>query len=143
MRHKQPESFLRRILKRFSASNYCIAPCLWDPDFCWDRTPTPADKRRLGNIGRKAPRNGAEVLLPGPTLRPEKNPDRAAIDSEDTLAFSVLENIGPMIETVPLEQAADAYARIGESEATQHATKWMRRSEPSPNLTGEQNEYHS
>jgi hypothetical protein len=60
-----------------------------------------------------------------------------------TLAFSVVENIGPMIETVPLEQAADAYARIGESEATQHATKWMRRSEPSPNLTGEQNEYHS
>jgi len=34
------------------------------------------------------------------------------IDSEDTLAFSVLENIRPMIETAPLEQAADAYARI-------------------------------
>jgi D-arabinose 1-dehydrogenase-like Zn-dependent alcohol dehydrogenase len=32
------------------------------------------------------------------------------IDSEDTLAFSVLENIRPMIETFPLEQAADAYA---------------------------------
>src|SRR5215472_9590600 len=31
------------------------------------------------------------------------------IDSEDTLAFSVLENIRPMIETAPLEQAADAY----------------------------------
>src|SRR4029077_9326459 len=28
----------------------------------------------------------------------------APIDSEDTLAFSVLENIRPMIETVPLEQ---------------------------------------
>ena len=35
-----------------------------------------------------------------------------AIDNEDTLAFSVLENIRPMIETVPLEQAADAYARM-------------------------------
>jgi len=34
------------------------------------------------------------------------------IDAEDTLAFSVLENIRPMIETVPLEQAADAYARM-------------------------------
>jgi len=33
-----------------------------------------------------------------------------AIETEDTLAFSVLENIRPMIETVPLEQAADAYA---------------------------------
>src|SRR5438034_7449384 len=34
------------------------------------------------------------------------------IDGEDTLAFSVLENIRPMIETLPLEQAADAYARM-------------------------------
>ena len=34
------------------------------------------------------------------------------IDSEDTLAFSVLENIRPMIETFPLEQAADAYAHM-------------------------------
>jgi propanol-preferring alcohol dehydrogenase len=34
------------------------------------------------------------------------------IDNEDTLAFSVLENIRPMIETVPIERAADAYARM-------------------------------
>src|ERR1700716_3246102 len=39
------------------------------------------------------------------------------IDSEDTLAFSVLANIRPMIETVPLEQAADAYARMMQGEA--------------------------
>jgi D-arabinose 1-dehydrogenase-like Zn-dependent alcohol dehydrogenase len=39
------------------------------------------------------------------------------IESEDTLAFSVLENIRPMIETVPLEQAADAYARMMEGRA--------------------------
>ena len=39
------------------------------------------------------------------------------IDSEDTLAFSVLENIRPMIETVPLEQAADAYARMMQGKA--------------------------
>ena len=32
-----------------------------------------------------------------------------AIDTEVALAFSVLENIRPMIETVPLEQAADGY----------------------------------
>ena len=36
MCHEQTESFLRRILKRFSARNYCIAPCLWQPDFGWD-----------------------------------------------------------------------------------------------------------
>lgn len=34
------------------------------------------------------------------------------MDSEDTLAFSVLENIRPMIETVPLEKAADGFARM-------------------------------
>jgi propanol-preferring alcohol dehydrogenase len=33
------------------------------------------------------------------------------------LAFSVLENIRPMIETVPLEQAADAYARMMQGKA--------------------------
>ncbi|HWY06266.1 MAG TPA: alcohol dehydrogenase [Candidatus Acidoferrales bacterium] len=40
-----------------------------------------------------------------------------AIDSEDTLAFSVLENIRPMIETMPLEQAAEAYARMIQGKA--------------------------
>src|SRR5712671_4804926 len=39
------------------------------------------------------------------------------IDAEDTLAFSVLENIRPMIETFPLEQAVDAYARMMEGKA--------------------------
>jgi propanol-preferring alcohol dehydrogenase len=39
------------------------------------------------------------------------------IDCEDTLSFSVLENIRPMIETVPLEQAADAYARMMQGKA--------------------------
>jgi len=39
------------------------------------------------------------------------------IDSVDMLAFSVLENIRPMIETVPLEQAAYAYARMMEGKA--------------------------
>ena len=40
-----------------------------------------------------------------------------AIDIEDTLAFSVFENIRPMIETVPLERAAEAYARMMRGEA--------------------------
>jgi len=39
------------------------------------------------------------------------------IDGEDTLAFSVLENIRPMIETFPLEQAPDAYARMMQGKA--------------------------
>ena len=39
------------------------------------------------------------------------------IDNEDTLAFSVLENIRPMIETVPFERAADAYTRMMQGRA--------------------------
>src|SRR5205823_4946620 len=40
-----------------------------------------------------------------------------AIDTENALAFSVLQNIRPIIETVPLEQAADAYARMMQGKA--------------------------
>src|SRR6266567_4514654 len=40
-----------------------------------------------------------------------------AIDQEDTLGFSVLENIRPMIETAPLEQAAGAYDRMMQGKA--------------------------
>ena len=39
------------------------------------------------------------------------------IEIEDTLAFSVLENIRPMIETAPLERAADAYAHLMQGKA--------------------------
>jgi propanol-preferring alcohol dehydrogenase len=40
-----------------------------------------------------------------------------AIDNEDTLAFSVLQNIRPMIEAAPLEQAAAAYGRMMDGKA--------------------------
>jgi alcohol dehydrogenase, propanol-preferring len=40
-----------------------------------------------------------------------------AVEQEDTLAFSVLEDIRPMIETAPLEQAAEAYARMMQGKA--------------------------
>src|SRR5271163_988582 len=36
----------------------------------------------------------------------------SAIRSEDTLDFSVLSNVRPLIEVVPLEQAPEAYARM-------------------------------
>src|SRR5215472_10194949 len=39
------------------------------------------------------------------------------IDVEDSLAFSVLENIRPMIGTAPLEEAANAYARMMQGKA--------------------------
>src|SRR5437773_10847474 len=41
----------------------------------------------------------------------------SSIDAEDTLSFSCLQQIRPMIETVPLAQAAEAYARMMRNEA--------------------------
>ena len=39
-------------------------------------------------------------------------PSGTSSDSEDTMAFSALAGIRPMIETMPLERAADAYDRM-------------------------------
>jgi len=39
-------------------------------------------------------------------------PSGTAADSEDTMDFSVLSGIRPMIETFPLERAAEAYERM-------------------------------
>jgi D-arabinose 1-dehydrogenase-like Zn-dependent alcohol dehydrogenase len=36
----------------------------------------------------------------------------SAIELQDALAFSVLEDVRPMIETLPLEKAPEAYARM-------------------------------
>jgi D-arabinose 1-dehydrogenase-like Zn-dependent alcohol dehydrogenase len=44
-------------------------------------------------------------------------PSGTSIDSEDTLAFSAMANIRPMIETMPLERAPDAYDRMMSGEA--------------------------
>ena len=41
----------------------------------------------------------------------------SSIDAEDTLSFSALQGIRPMIETVPLANAADAYGRMMRNEA--------------------------
>lgn len=44
-------------------------------------------------------------------------PSGTSIDSEDTLAFSALANIRPMIETMPLQRAPEAYQRMMSGEA--------------------------
>jgi D-arabinose 1-dehydrogenase-like Zn-dependent alcohol dehydrogenase len=41
----------------------------------------------------------------------------ASIDSQDTLAFSTISGVRPMIETMPLARAAEAYARMMRGEA--------------------------
>jgi D-arabinose 1-dehydrogenase-like Zn-dependent alcohol dehydrogenase len=44
-------------------------------------------------------------------------PSGVAADSDDTLAFSARAGVRPMIETYPLERAAEAYARMMSGEA--------------------------
>jgi len=41
----------------------------------------------------------------------------ASIDSQDTLAFSALSGVRPMIETLPLARAPEAYARMMRGDA--------------------------
>jgi hypothetical protein len=45
-----------------------------------------------------------------------------ARDSEDTLAFSSLQGVKPMIETLPLERAAEGYEKMMDGDAR----FWMR-----------------
>ena len=44
-------------------------------------------------------------------------PSGTSIDSEDTLKFSALTDVRPMIETMPLERAPEAYGRMMSGEA--------------------------
>jgi D-arabinose 1-dehydrogenase-like Zn-dependent alcohol dehydrogenase len=92
---------------------------------------TASSNRSMGPlIGGLAPRG--RLIVVGASAEPiEVNPSLllfgarslegsltgTAIDIEDTLAFSVLQNVRPMIETAPLERAAEAYARMMRGEA--------------------------
>ena len=44
-------------------------------------------------------------------------PSGSPIDSQDTLFFTALSNVRPMIEVFPLERAAEAYERMMSGEA--------------------------
>jgi D-arabinose 1-dehydrogenase-like Zn-dependent alcohol dehydrogenase len=44
-------------------------------------------------------------------------PSGVAADSDDALAFSARAGVRPMVETYPLERAAEAYARMMSGEA--------------------------
>jgi D-arabinose 1-dehydrogenase-like Zn-dependent alcohol dehydrogenase len=52
------------------------------------------------------------MQIVGEKQRVQGWPSGSAIDSEDTLRFSVLTGVRPMIETYPLEKAAEAYDRM-------------------------------
>lgn len=52
------------------------------------------------------------ILMVGGRRSIQGWPSGTSMDSEDTLKFSALANIRPMIETMPLERAAEAYERM-------------------------------
>jgi D-arabinose 1-dehydrogenase-like Zn-dependent alcohol dehydrogenase len=55
-------------------------------------------------------------------------PSGTSIDSEDTMAFSTMTGIRPMIETLPLERAAEAYDRMMSGDARFRMVLTTRRS---------------
>jgi D-arabinose 1-dehydrogenase-like Zn-dependent alcohol dehydrogenase len=89
---------------------------------------TATSARRGGPVRRSpAPRPGGKLLIVGASMDPIPVPPAAliggdkmieghasgtSIDSEDTLRFSVLADVQPMIETVPLEEANAAYDKM-------------------------------
>lgn len=60
--------------------------------------------------------DGPVVVNPFPLLLGRRTvmgwPSGTGMDSEDTLKFSALTGVRPMVETYPLEQAEEAYARM-------------------------------
>jgi D-arabinose 1-dehydrogenase-like Zn-dependent alcohol dehydrogenase len=59
--------------------------------------------------------NPAQLIFGSRTIQGEVV--GTSIDEEDTLDFSALQAVRPMIERVPLEQAAEAYAKMMRNEA--------------------------
>ena len=59
--------------------------------------------------------NASQLIFGSKTIQGENV--GTPIDEEDTLGFSALEAVRPMIETVPLEKASEAYARMMDGKA--------------------------
>jgi D-arabinose 1-dehydrogenase-like Zn-dependent alcohol dehydrogenase len=87
-------------------------------------TVTDADamSAALGGLGYRGefvilgiPAKPVQVTVPGLVLQRQSVqgwPSGTSIDSEDALSFSESSGVLPIIETYPLEKAADAYARM-------------------------------
>ncbi len=54
-------------------------------------------------------------------------PSGTSLDSQDTMAFSALQSVRPMIETMPLERAAEGYARMMSGKARFRVVLTMKR----------------
>ena len=90
-------------------------------------TSAPAMSAVIGGLGVRG-----RLIVVGASMEPIEVPPAMLIggsrsiaghasgtskDSEDTLAFSVLSGVRPMIETIPLERAAEAYERMMSGQA--------------------------
>ncbi len=90
-------------------------------------TSAPAMSAVIGGLGARG-----RLIVVGASMEPIQVPPAMLIggsrsiaghasgtskDSEDTLAFSVLADVRPMIETVPLERAGEAYERMMSGQA--------------------------
>src|SRR5262245_7702651 len=85
-------------------------------------TNSPAMTRTIGGLGRDGRllvvgASGEPIEVSPFQLIPGRRsvggwPSGTATDSEDTLNFSALTGVRPLIETFPLEKAADAYERM-------------------------------
>ena len=64
----------------------------------------------LGAANEPVALNTAAMI--GPRHAVKGWPSGTCVDSEDTMRFSVLSGVRPMIETMPLERAQEAYDRM-------------------------------
>ncbi|WP_394830531.1 alcohol dehydrogenase [Pendulispora rubella] len=69
----------------------------------------------VGGSGEPVPVLASQLIFGGRSV--EGALTGSAVDAEDTLAFSVHANVRAMIETVPLEKAAEAYAHMMNNKA--------------------------
>ncbi len=81
----------------------------------------------IGGLGRRGtllavggpsePLQVPVTMMIGGNKRIQAHASGTSVDSEETLVFSQLHGVAPRIETVPLEQAGEAYKRMMDGEA--------------------------
>ena len=69
----------------------------------------------VGVSGDAIPVNGVPLILGGSSV--VGSPTGRAIETQDTLDFSVLTDVRPMIETLPLAKAEEAHKRMMDGRA--------------------------
>jgi alcohol dehydrogenase, propanol-preferring len=90
----------------------------------------PRGRLVVVGVGGNEPMEVSAVQLVIGTRSIEGAVTGSTIDCEDTLGFSVLENVRPMIESMPLERAPEAFARMMSGDARFRVVLAMAHSAP-------------